>query len=45
LPVVMSSVADALWKTFQLHRDHPSGDHEKLITITSESVIITIPER
>jgi hypothetical protein len=29
----------ALWKTFQVDRDHRSGDHEKLITIIPESVI------
>jgi hypothetical protein len=32
-----------LWKTFQLHRDHRSGNREKLITIISESVITIIP--
>jgi len=33
-----------LWKTFQVHRDRRSGDHDKLITIISESVITIIPE-
>jgi len=40
----MSSATSPLWKTFQVHRDHHSGDHEKLITIISESVITIIPE-
>jgi hypothetical protein len=40
----MSSATSPLWKTFQVHRDHRSEDHRKLITIISESVITIIPE-